>query len=67
MIRLGEKIRLSASEKDRLFFMAQEPANPDTVKNHDAWIDHAIQEIWNGDTPEERLVRAIAIDQKIER
>ena len=67
MIRLDDKIRLTDNEKDRLSFYALEPANPDTVKDHDAWIDHATNEVWDGDTPEEKLMRAILSDQKIER
>lgn len=67
MIRLNDNIRLTEQERDRLSFYAMEPVNPDTVENHDAWIDYAINEVWDGDTPEERLMRAILSDQKIER
>ena len=67
MIRLNNKIRLTDQEKDFLSFATQEAANPGTVQEHDAWVDHAIENVWNEDIPEFRLMRAILSDQKIER
>ena len=67
MIRLNDTIRLTAKEKDFLSFAAQEAANPGTVREHDAWVDHAIENVWDEDIPEFRLMRAILSDQKIER
>lgn len=67
MIRSGNKIRLTAAEKERLSFYAQEPVNPGTVADHDAWIEHSAQKIWTDDTPEERLIRAILNAERIAR
>lgn len=66
MIRLGKKVRLTEDEKKRLSSMAMEPAAPETVEDHNAWIEHAAENVWNGDTPEEKLMRAVLSDQKIE-
>ncbi len=65
MIKLGDKIRLTETEKNRLSFMAGEPTNPGTVQEHDAWIDHATNSVWIDETPEDRLMRAILSDAKI--
>lgn len=66
MIRLGKKVRLTEDEKRRLSSMVMEPAAPETVEDHNAWIEHAAENVWNGDTPEEKLMRAVLSDQKIE-
>lgn len=65
MIKLGDKIRLTEAEKNRLSFMADEPVNPGTVREHNAWVDHATNHVWIGETPEDRLMRAILSDAKI--
>jgi hypothetical protein len=65
MIRSGQKIRLTAEEKQRLSNMVMEPVAPETIDDHNAWIDHAVENVWNGDTPEEKLMRAVLSDQKI--
>jgi hypothetical protein len=65
MIRSGQKIRLTADEKQRLSNMVMEPVAPETIDDHNAWIDHAVENVWNGDTPEEKLMRAVLSDQKI--
>jgi hypothetical protein len=65
MIRSGQKIRLTADEKQRLSNMVMEPVDPETIDDHNAWIDHAVENVWNGDTPEEKLMRAVLSDQKI--
>jgi hypothetical protein len=65
MLKLNDNIRLSAYERDFLSFAAQEPVNPSTVTQHDDWIDYAIEKVWNGDTPEFRLMRAVLESHKI--
>lgn len=65
MIRSGQKIRLTADEKQRLSNMAMEPVAPETINDHNAWIEHAAENVWNGDTPEEKLMSAVLSDQKI--
>lgn len=66
MIRLNNQIRLTENEKALLSDMVMEPAAPETVNDHNAWVEHAVENVWNGDTPEEKLMRAILTGQKIE-
>ena len=58
MIRLGGKIRLTGTEKETLSVAAMERVNPTTPDEYDAWIVRAIG-IWDDDTPEDKLMRAI--------
>jgi len=67
MLNLNGQVKLSRQEKDFLSFAAREAVNPGTVQEHDAWVDHAIENVWNDDIPESRLMRAVLSEKKIER
>ena len=61
MIRLGDKIRLTASERKFLSDVSFEPVNPQTVHDYEAWVKRAIT-LWSGNTPEEKLMREILLN-----
>ena len=65
MIRNANQIRLSPREKDFLEGLVQEPVNPRTVADYNAWIDHGIAD-FSEDDPEERLYRRAIEGMKIE-
>ena len=65
MIRNANQIRLGPSEKDFLEGLVQEPVNPRTVADYNAWIDHGIADFCEDD-PEERLYRRAIEGMKIE-
>ena len=65
MIRNANQIRLSPSEKNFLEGLVQEPVNPRTVADYNAWIDHGIAD-FSADDPEERLYRRAIAGMKIE-
>ncbi len=56
MIRIANQIRLSPREKDFLEGLVQEPVNPRTKEDYNAWIDHGIAG-FSEDDPEERLYK----------
>lgn len=64
MIKAGDKIRLDRREQKLLSDLAMEPVNPQTTDDLEAWVEHAVQNIWNEETPEDRLMRAILQDFK---
>lgn len=65
MLRAGDKIRLTDTEKRELSGNAFERANPQTVEEYNTWIDHLCGNVWDGDNPEERLMRAILQGRRI--
>jgi hypothetical protein len=65
MIRNGNRIRLSPDEKRFLEGLVQEPVNPQSIQDHNAWIDCGIEDFSEGD-PEERLYRRAVEGMKIE-
>ncbi len=67
MLRHDDKIRLTAREKTTLDTVTgyQKDA-PKTVDVHNARLDAAVR-LWQaGESPEERLAAALAIDMKLE-
>lgn len=65
MIRNGNKIRLTPSEKAFLRGLVREPIDPQTVEDYNAWIDHSIRDFSDGD-PEQRLAKAVLLGMRIE-
>jgi len=65
MIRNGNKIRLTASEKAFLSQLAQETVDPQTVADYNAWIEHGVADFSEAD-PEERLYKRAIEGMKIE-
>jgi hypothetical protein len=54
-IKLGNKIKLTKKEKDLISMVAGEEVNPETVEDHNAWLESSkFQE----DSPEARLLNA---------
>jgi hypothetical protein len=56
MIRIANQIRLSPKERGFLEGLVQEPVNPRTVADYNAWIDQGIAG-FSEDDPEERLYK----------
>lgn len=67
MLRHDDKIRLTAREKTTLDTVAGYRKDaPTTIDEHNARLDAAAQ-LWEaGESPEERLAAALAIDMKLE-
>ena len=65
MIQNANQIRLSPREKDFLEGLVQEPVDPRTVADYNAWIDHGIAD-FSEDDPEEPLYRRAIEGMKIE-
>jgi hypothetical protein len=65
MIRSGNQIRLAPKEKAFLEGLLQQPVNPTTVEDYNAWIEEG-QRGLSEDIPEERLYRAVIEAMRIE-
>jgi len=65
MIRNGDQIRLTADEKAFLQGLVQEPVNPRTVDDYNAWIDAGIADL-SEDDPEERLYKRAIEGMRLE-
>lgn len=66
MIRLGDKIRLTANEKAGLDAVAGPGAAPTTVQEHDQILENAAQH-WEQqeETPETKLLAALSRGFKV--
>ena len=65
MIRQGDKLRLSTEERGFLSTLADEPVDPQTVTDYNAWLEHSVRDFSDTD-PEERLAKAVLLRMKIE-
>lgn len=57
MIRNGDQMRLTCAERRFLEGLVQEPVNPQTIEEYNAWIDYGMRDLTES-VPEERLLRA---------
>lgn len=64
MLRIGDKVRLTRSERDALSVFAGEHANPETIQDFNAWAD-AVAERADTSVPEERLMAAVFQQMKV--
>ena len=58
MLTLGNKVRLTAREREMLQVYCGEDAAPETVADAKAWLLHAA-DCTNPECPEERLMAAV--------
>ncbi len=65
MIRSGKQIRLVPKEKAFLEGLVQQPVNPTTVADYNAWIEEGLVGL-SEDIPEERLFRRVIEAMRIE-
>lgn len=61
---IGGKVRLNELEKRILESLADQPINPQTAADLNAWIDEVCRPSPD-DTPEEKLMKAMAEDIRI--
>ena len=65
VIRNGDQIRLTRAERRFLEGLVQEPVNPQTVEEYNAWLDYGMCGL-SESVPEERLLEAVLQSMRIE-
>jgi len=63
MIRCGNKVRLTEVEKTTIECFVGEKINPETVEDHNAWVEQMKDDKDN--SPESKLLNAVADLMKI--
>lgn len=55
---IAGRVRMDAKEKDLIEIYAEQPINPQTIDEFNAWVDLAAKGS-PSDTPEDRLMKAV--------